>query len=185
MLGRRFLMGVGRLAMVAALSLVAGDAIAQGIQITPLARDERLLVSFEVATAFSDDLKAAIESGLPTTFTYDVELRRSTALWVDQRISTARVTATVRYDNLTQRYQVTVMHDGRVESTEVTEDEGLVKRLVTDFDRLPLFNTRTLEPNTEYYIRVRARTSPRSNWSMVPWDKAAALGSVRFTFMPR
>jgi hypothetical protein len=169
----------------AVLVLLASQAFAQAIRITPLAREDRLLVSFEVTEAFTDDLREAIESGLPTSFAYDVELRRATPLWVDRLVSSARVSATVRYDNLTRRYHVTVTHDGRVELTEVTEDEAAVQRLVTSFQRLPLFSTRQLEVNADYYLRVRARTSPRSQWSMLPWDRAAALGSVRFTFIPQ
>ena len=168
-----------------ALVLLTAPMLAQVIRITPLAREDRLLVSFDVSETFTEDLREAIQSGLPTSFAYDVELRRATPLWVDRLVSSARVAATVRFDNLTRRYHVTVMHDGRVELTEVTEDEAVVRELVTSFQRLPLFSTRQLEVNADYYLRVRARTSPRSQWSMLPWDRAAALGSVRFTFIPQ
>lgn len=171
--------------VVLALVLLTGVALAQTIRITPLAREDRLLVSFEVTETFTEDLHEAIRSGLPTSFAYDVELRRATPLWVDRLVSAARVAAIVRFDNLTRRYHVSVMHDGRVELTEVTEDEAVVRQLVTSFQRLPLFSTRQLEVNADYYLRVRVRTSPRSQWSMLPWDRATALGSVRFTFIPQ
>lgn len=173
--------------LLAALLFVALGAVvgAQQVRVTPLALAERVLVSFEVPDAFTDEMRASIESGLSTTFTYDVDLRRGTTLWVDRLISSARVSAIVQFDNLTRLYQVTVTHDGRVEQTLVTPDENEVRALATAFHRLPLFGTRGLEPNAEYYVRVRARTSPKSQWSLVPWERASLLGSARFTFIPR
>ena len=91
-------------------------------------------------------------------FTYDIDLRRSVPAWVDRTIATSRVVASVRFDNLTRRYQVTVLRDGRIEHTKVTDDEEAVRHEVAVFQRLPLFSSRVLEPNAEYYVRVRART---------------------------
>lgn len=171
---------------MALAALWAAPARAQSIRITPVARDERLLVSFELEDAYSDEVRNAIQSGLQTSFTYDVELRRATSLWVDRTVAAAQVTATVRFDNLTRRYQVSILHDGRMDAPPaVTEDERTVQTAVSSFQRLPLFDTRLLEPNADYYIRVRARLRPRSNWSILPWDRDGVFGSTRFTFIPR
>jgi hypothetical protein len=160
-------------------------AHAQAIRITPVASDDQLLVSFEMVDAYTSEVREAVQSGLQTTFTYDVELRRSAALWFDRLIASARVSASVKFDNLTRRYQVTITQDGRVSETTLTEDEELVRQAVASFQRLPLFNTRILEANGEYYVRVRARLRPRSNWSILPWEREGALGSASFTFIPR
>ena len=40
------------------------------------------------------------------------------------------------------------------------------------------------EPNVEYYLRVRARTSPRTSWALWPlWGREVA-GIAKFTFIP-
>ena len=92
----------------------------------------------------------------------------------------------MRYDNLTRRYQVSRLQDGRVEATRVVEDEALVRSWMTEFDRIPLFSSTALEPNTEYYVRVRAQTRPRNNIFFLPWDweREAASGFAKFTFIP-
>ncbi len=125
----------------------AGD---DRIRVTPLARDGQVHVSFEVLDAFSDDTRDAMRSGLVTTFTYDVELRRPTPMWFDRLVAAARVTATVKFDNLTRRYHLSVMHDGRVEESRVTDDERVVRAALTSFSRLPLFSTASLEASSEY-----------------------------------
>lgn len=158
---------------------------AQTIEVTPLARDGQVLVSFGVKDAYDEGVEQAIQSGLQTVFTYDVDLRRAASVWLDRTISTARVVATVKFDNLTRRYQVTVVQDGRVDQSHVTDDLAAVRQWTTEFARLPLFNTRMLEPNAEYYIRVRAQLKPRSSMlAALPWGRAAALGSAKFTFLP-
>lgn len=163
----------------------AAPLSAQSVRITPLARGDQVLVTFELSGAYTDQVRAAIESGLTATFTYDVELRRATPLWVDRTIDVARVAAAVTFDTLTRRYQVSITRDGRVEESWVTEDEDAVRRALTVFSRLPLFSTRKLEPNAEYYIRVKARTRPHNVLFFLPWDRDGALGSATFTFLPQ
>jgi hypothetical protein len=53
------------------------------------------------------------------------------------------------------------------------------------FARLPLFRTAALEPNAEYYVRVRAQTRPRNSLFALPWQRGGVLGSAKFTFLPR
>jgi hypothetical protein len=174
------------LAAVVVLSLLSltTPVVAQNLRVTPLPRDGQLLVSFTLADVFDDDVRAAIRSGLPTTFTYDVELRRGVALWFDRTIAETTVSATVKYDNLTRRYQVTRMLDGRVESPpQVTDNEETVRVLMTEFEKLPLFDTAVLEANAEYYLRVNARTSPRNSWFVWPWRRHRASGRATFTFI--
>jgi len=94
---------------------------AQGpdLSVRPIARDGQLLVSFELSDAFSADVRDAIQSGLPTTFSYDVELRRGSSLF-DRTVASMTVEASVRFDNLTRRYQMSRIVDGRVEDARPT-----------------------------------------------------------------
>ena len=57
---------------------------------------------------------------------------------------------------------------------------------LTTFERLPLFTTDGLEPNAEYYLRVRVRTTPRIALLFFwPWgDRHDVAGMARFTFIP-
>lgn len=153
------------------------------LRVTPLPRDGHVYVSFQLAGAFSDEIRETIRSGLPTTFLYDFELRRQVPVWVDRTIAVTTVQASVQFDNLTRRYQLSRSLDGRVDDAVVTDDEEEVERWMTTFERLPLFSTTGLEENSEYYVRVRARARPRSTWTMLPWDRSGAWGSARFTFL--
>jgi hypothetical protein len=171
--------------VVAVLSAgAAAPPLAPGpIRVTPLARDGQLLVSFELPGAVTDEIRETIQSGLPTSFAYDFELRRGVPLWIDRTLAVATVLATVQYDNLTGRHQLSRSIDGRVEAALVTEDPATVEQWLTRFERLPIFSTADLETNAEYYVRVRARARPKNTWSILPWDRGGAWGHARFTFL--
>jgi hypothetical protein len=154
----------------------------QNVQVTPLARDGRVLVSFRLSDAFNDDIRAAIHSGLTITFVYDVELRRGTSMWLDRTMASATVMATVRYDNLTRRYYVTRRGDGRIERTDTVDREEVARAWLTSFEKLPLFSSDILERNAEYYLRIRAHTMPRNASFVWPWERGIA-GLAKFTFL--
>jgi hypothetical protein len=157
------------------------DAI---ITVAPVARGDSILVSFSTSRAVTPAVEQAIASGLPTTFTYDVELRRPSMFWFDKLVDSARIAVTVRFEPLTRRYHVTLLQDGRVAEERTTDHVEDVRRWVSVFDRLPLFTTRELEQHTAYDVRVRGRTSPRHTWSFWPWARPSAHGSAGFTFLP-
>lgn len=169
------------LLLLTAQALVAA---AQAIHVTPLVRDGRVYVSFKLSDAFdNEDIRAAVHSGLTITFVYDVELRRSAAVWMDRTLDSATVSAGVHFDNLARRYHVTLHADGRLEDTKIVDGEEAARRWLTEFVRLNLFSSERLEPNAEYYVRVRARTTPRNTAFVWPWQGTDVAGLAKFTFL--
>jgi len=146
--------------------------------------DGQVLVSLEIPGAFTDEVRSAIQSGLQTTFEYVVRLRREHAYWPDSTLGKATLEATVRYDGLVDRYNVARLIDGRVEETAIADDEDAVRAMLTRFDRVPLFTTDRLEPNTDYRVHVQVERRPRHNWFVWPFAKAWASGVAHFTFLP-
>ncbi len=179
--------GLTRWVVCAAVVVVTAQLLlsaVQAIQVTTLARDGRVYVSFKLSDAFNnEEIRAAIHSGLTITFVYDVDLRRGAAAWVDRTIDSATVSAGVQYDNLARRYQVTLRADGRLEDTKTIDREDLARRWLTEFDRLNLFSSDRLEQNVEYYVRVRARTTPRNTTFVWPWQITDVAGLAKFTFL--
>jgi len=141
-----------------------------------------VLVSCELADGFTDEVREVVRSGLRTTFTYTIELRLEVPVWVDRTMAGVVVNNTVQYDNLTRRHTVTRTIDGRIEGARDTDDESVVRQWMTTFDRLPLFRTASLEPDRDYYIRVRATARPRSVPFIWPWASGPS-GQAKFTFI--
>ena len=167
------------------MALLAASAIvraAESLRIVPIVGDGQMLVSFELADAYTDDVRAAISSGLRTIFTYDIELRMEVPVWVDRTIATAVVSITDQYDNLARRHHLSRTVDGRVDEATVTEDEAVAKRWLTTLNRLPLCETSKLDPSRDYYVRISARVRPHRA-SLLGWA-TATTGQAKFTFIP-
>jgi hypothetical protein len=170
------------LCLLGLLSLTTILAAAEGLRIVPLVRDDRVLVTFELADGFTDEVRAAIRSGLKTTFTYTVDLRLEVPAWVDRTIATTVVANSVEYSNLTRLHTVVRVLDGKVDLQQVTENEAIVQQLMTSFQRLPLFRTTILEPNREYYVRISAIARPTNGAFLWPWGSGTS-GQAKFTFV--
>ena len=156
--------------------------VQEGFRIVPLVRDDHVLVTFELADGFTDEVRAAIHSGLKTTFTYTVDLRLEVPAWVDRTIATTVVNNSVEFDNLKRQHTVQRAVDGKVDLEQVTENETLVRTLMTSFYRLPLFRTSILQPNREYYVRVSAVARPTNGAFLWPWGSGTS-GQAKFTFI--
>jgi Domain of unknown function (DUF4390) len=165
--------------LVAGVTVQAQDSV----RIVPLVRDGQVLVTFELPDGYTEDVRAAIQSGLRTTFTYTVDLRVEVPAWTDRTIQTVTVNSIAKYDNLTRRHSIERTLDGRVESSKVTDDEAVVRQFMTGFQRLPLFRTSKLEANREYYVRVRATARPSSGSMLWPFG-TGVTGLAKFTFIP-
>jgi Domain of unknown function (DUF4390) len=174
------------LGLVLALSIGSLFAPADDIHVVELTREGWIYVSLTFTSGFTDDMRAALRSGLPTAITYEIELRREVPVWFDRTLMRVTVTATAKYDNLTRQHQLSRDIDGRGEEPVFARDEEVVREWLTSLERLKLFKTTpALEPNVEYYIQVRARSTPRTgSFFLWPFDRGTAAGAARFTFIP-
>jgi hypothetical protein len=177
-------------AAAVAAALVGLDSLAvrvtaesRGLVVTPITREEQVLVTFELTEGVTPEVRDAIHSGLPTTFSYEIAVSRGTAGWFDRTLASVSVAASVRFDNLTRRYQLARTQDGRVEDSRPTEDQDVVKRWLTRFDHVPVLNTAALETNGEYAVHVKALSRPQNTWFLWPWSRGAISGNAKFTFI--
>jgi hypothetical protein len=173
-----------KIAAAMLLVLSVASLAAADVRVTPLVREGRVWVSFGVEDGLTPELRQAVYSGLPVTFTYDIDLRRGVAFWPDRVLNTVTIAMTVTFDTLTRRHSLARTFDGRIEATKSTEDESDVTRWLTALDAVPLFPTSHLEANTEYYVRVRARVKPHGSLIVWPWDSGLVSTNVNFTFIP-
>lgn len=172
-------------ALGAVLATAAPALYAQAasvLRVVPLLRDDHVHVSFELRDGFTPEVRAAVQSGLETTFTYKVDLRIDAAGFFDRTISQAIITNTVDYTTLTRKYQLERRVDGRLDATHVTDDEAAVRRWLTSMEKLRLFPTSLLQPNREYYVRVSASARPSQGSMLWPFGSGTS-GQAKFTFI--
>src|SRR6185369_1984626 len=156
---RRRLLCAGLAVVLSVATLIAAD-----VRVTPLIDNGQVFASFTAPDTYSADVRESVQSGLPTTVTYTVELRQSSLIWFDRTLASTIVAAAIKFDALTTSYQVTRMTDGQVLSSDRTAKEDDVKKWSTEFERVKLSNGDGLDANGEYYVRVRARATPHRSF---------------------
>ncbi len=163
--------------------LAVAMLLAADVRVTPLVAEGQVFASFSAVDSYTSDVQEAVQSGLPTTLTYLVELRQASVVWFDRTVSTVTVASSIKYDNLTRAFQVSKMTEGQIVSSESTTKEIDAKKWATEFERVSLSRGDSLEPNGEYYVRVRMRATPRRSFSLWPWGRDDAAGRADFTFI--
>ncbi len=163
--------------------LSAATLRAADVRVTALIADGQIFASFTAPDTYTADVRESVQSGLPTMLTFTVELRQPSLVWFDRTLASTTVAAAIKYDALTKSFQVTRMTDGQVLSSDRTAQEDDVKKWSTEFERVKLSNGDGLEPNGEYYVRVRARATPHRNFVLWPWSRDDAAGRADFTFI--
>ncbi|MGE3342630.1 MAG: DUF4390 domain-containing protein [Vicinamibacterales bacterium] len=159
------------LAGVLVAAAAAAAAAQSTVRITPVLADEMVFATFAVPTVFSDDVHEAVQSGIPVTLTFAVELRRSATLWFDKTVGEAEVASTVRFDPLTGAYQVSKLRAGTVHWSQQTQKADEMRQWATEFERVPLESTTAIAERGEYYIRVRARDGLPRGFSLWPFGR--------------
>jgi len=164
--------------LVMAVVVLVAVLSAADIRITPVVAEDRVYANFVAPGAFSDDVRVAVQSGLPVTLTYVAQLRRASTLWFDHTVAAVTVASAVKFDTLTGAYQVSKLREGKVHWAQQTPKEDEMRSWVTEFERVLLAETSSLKGSSDYYVSVRARDSLPRGFSLWPWGRAETSGRV-------
>jgi len=115
---------------------------------------EHLIVYFSVEDCFTAEMIQAIESGLPTTFTFYVQLDERRDFWWDRTVAELEVRHTVRYDQLKKHYELR-FSEGDDEVITV-QDFADARRLMSEVVALEVISLDRLEKGGRYRLEMMA-----------------------------
>ncbi len=134
----------------------------------PAGANQPSLVNVEVSTSgkyitmnallvdgFNSKILEAIESGMPVTFTFEVELRKMVSFWADNLVRSNTIRHTIQYDSLKKVYRFSEV--GRqVHRKAITRDKARSRKLMAALQNIPLVPYYRLDPKEKYYVRIKA-----------------------------
>ncbi len=112
-------------------------------------------MSARLVDGFTGKILEAIESGVPMTFTFQIELRKQTPLWADELVRSNTIHHTVQYDSLKKAYRFSEVGKN-VKRNIITRKKSQYRQLMTTLKNIPIAPLYRLDPNEEYYVRVKA-----------------------------
>jgi hypothetical protein len=143
------------------------------------ARSGRVSVRFALAGAFAqEEMVEALRSGLPTSFTYTIEIFRDRPNWFDDGIAQARVEVICTYNSVTREYLLNYRRDRQLVRSETFSDLAELQRRMTSIDEQDLFDVGDRKP---YKLKVRAKADLMRGWLMyvIPWEMSTNWRETR------
>ena len=94
--------------------------------------------------AFDEEFRRRLDSGLPTSLVYEIELTRERRLWVDKTVGRSRLQMIVMFNALTREYLLNQKLDGELIESRVVRDQEELRTAMTTLAALPVFDLRNL-----------------------------------------
>ncbi len=138
--------------------------------LSAVARGEKVSVRFTLAGAFQDgDMVAALQNGVPTSFTYEIEIFRNRPYWFDESIGRARVEVISSLNSVTREYLLNYRRDRKLVRSETFSDLPMLQQRMTTIDEADLFDIGRRRP---YKLKIRVRADLMRSWRfyIVPWE---------------
>lgn len=167
-------------------ALCAGSAVAQPRieNLSAIAAEGRVSVRFELANAFTAGKTVqALQSGLPTSFTYVVEIFRDRPNWFDEGIARSRIEVIATFNSVTREYLLNYRRDRKLVRSETLTDLETLERRMTSVDEPNLFEIADRRP---YKLKVRVKADFERAFLLyvVPWQISTHWRAVRVTSPP-
>jgi Domain of unknown function (DUF4390) len=167
-------------------ALAASSAFAQPrIQnLTAIAAEGRVSVHLELVDAFRHQKTVqALQSGLPTSFTYIVEIYRDRPNWFDEGIARSHVEVIATFNSVTREYLLNYRRDRKLVRSETLTDLDALEKRMTVIDEPNLFEIGSQRP---YKLKVRVKADFERAFLLyvVPWQISTHWRTSRVSSAP-
>ena len=143
------------------------------------ANHNKVSVRFQLEHVFDrEETAQGLQSGVPTSFTYVVEIYRDRPNWLDEGIGRSRIEVIATFNALTREYLLNYRRDRRLVRSETFSDLTALQHRMTTIDEQDLFDIGQRRP---YKLKVRVKADLRKGWLMyfIPWDVSTRWRDTR------
>lgn len=152
--------------LVFAAGAAADEPRIQGLQVS--IEGGRVLASFALQGAFDRRLESRLESGLPTSILYRLELHRDRKRWYDRRLQENTLEVVAVYDAVARSYTVHSRLDGELIESRTVRERQEVQDAMTRLGPLPVFSLERVRERGRILVKVRAELGSRNFLSLIP-----------------
>ena len=142
------------------------------------AANGQVSVHFSLTNAFRDETLQSLQSGVPTSLTYVVEIFRDRPHWFDEGIDRSRIEVIATFNSVTREYLLNYRRDRRLVHSETFTDVAALQKRMTTIDEPDLFDIGDRRP---YKIKVRVKADLRRGWLLylIPWEVSTRWREAR------
>ena len=114
-------------------------------------------VSFFVEDCFTEKMEEAIQTGIPTIFTFYLNLYQKRSWWKDRKVASLHFHHTIQYHPMRGEYEVTL---DEKKTSRVTSNLGEAKALMAKVEEVEVRPSSPLKPGVSTQIRIKAQLDP-------------------------
>ena len=115
---------------------------------------KNIFISFDLTNGFTDDIQEAVLSGIPTTFTFFIDIYKKRTFWPDKKVASLRFSRYCKYDPLKDEFEI--FREENSKNYLYLKDVNEVKEVMTSADKIPVAPLFLFSKDDEYRIRVKA-----------------------------
>jgi len=141
----------------------------------------QLLIGFQLVGGFDEELQKRIDSGLPTSLVFELELARARRSFFDKSVAAGELRVIAMYNALTREYLVNFKHDGNLIGSKVVRDPAELRKVMTEISELPAFTIGERSREERLQLRVRAELGTGTIFFFIPhtlrtnWTETASF----------
>lgn len=160
------------LALLLALAPLAAGARGPRVEgLTAAFEGGQVYVSLGLEGAFDrPDIREAVDSTRPLTFTFTVEVVKKRAAWRDKALGRRVVQKRIAYDTLTRQYTVETLLDGEPAGTVAVAAYEDLASAVGRVEHLAVCPVADMEPDASYEVRAKVKLMDDFTLWIIPWD---------------
>jgi hypothetical protein len=147
--------------------------------LTASAANGKVSVHLTLANGFDrPETVQALQSGIPTAFTYTVEIYRDRPNWFDEGIGRSHIEIIATFNSVTREYLMNYRRDRRLVRSETFTDLPTLEKRMTTIDEPDLFDIGSRRP---YKLRVRAKADFMRDYLLyfIPRDMSTRWRAAR------
>lgn len=132
----------------------------------------QVLVAFQLVNGLDAETRERIESGLPTSFIYELELMRDRKHWWDRGLEATVLEVVAMYNAVTREYLVNTKQGGRLIESRTVRDEVELERAMTVFEGFPAFALEGDQDHSRFLVRMRVDLGPGALLGFIPYQRS-------------
>jgi hypothetical protein len=140
---------------------------AQIVDVTLVRNAGVLQAGFRLDNAVDEVLLARIDSGLPTSLTFQVRLERPRKWWFDGGLGRSELQVIAMYNAVTREYLVNFKQDGSLVDSRVVQSRDALVRTMTQIDGMSLASF-DAPSEANPVVRIRAALGSKNWLGIVP-----------------
>ncbi len=166
------------------LFLLRSQTFASGAELTNIVvkKDrEDLLVDLRIKGVFTNEMKKALLSGIPVSFTFIIILYKVNDFWFNKKVASITTSHKIQYDALKNEYRITRSWEKAGPLVVKNFDKAFL--LMSEIGSLKITPFKRLKKGENYQLRVKSELNEKKfPFAGFPWEFETDWYTINFIY---